>query len=149
MELYRLGACHFVDNLSGEGAKIYGGRWNSEGIPALYFASSRALAVLEVLVHLPTGLLPKNYCMATFKLDAEFAEFNPEDLPEKWQTYPFLKRTQTLGNQFFKQNAFPVLKVPSAIVSGDFNYVANPLHPDIKKIKFIEKVNFSFDDRLL
>ncbi|WP_017257857.1 RES family NAD+ phosphorylase [Pedobacter arcticus] len=149
MQLYRLGVCHYADSLSGEGAKIYGGRWNSEGVPAVYFASSRALAVLEVLVHLPTGLLPKNYCMAIFEFDAEFAEFNPEDLPEKWQVYPFLKRTQTLGNQFFKQNEFPVLKVPSAIVSGDFNYVANPLHPYIKKIKFIEKVSFSFDDRLL
>ena len=48
MELYRLGVCHYADNLSGEGAKMYSGRWNSEGVPAVYFASSRALAVLEV-----------------------------------------------------------------------------------------------------
>lgn len=149
MKLYRLGACHFVDNLSGEGAKIYGGRWNSEGVPAVYFASSRALAVLEVLVHLPTGLLPKNYCMATFEVDLEFAEFSPEDLPEKWQVYPFLKQTQLMGNQFAKQNLFPILKVPSAIVNGDFNYIGNPFHPDLKKVKLIDKVSFSFDDRLL
>ncbi len=149
MELYRLGTCHFVDNLSGEGAKIYGGRWNSEGVPAVYFASSRALAVLEVLVHLPTGLLPKNYCMASFEVDVEFAEFQLKDFPEKWGVYPFLKQTQLMGNQFFKQNKFPLLKVPSAIVSGDFNYVANPFHADIKKIKLIDKVMFSFDDRLM
>nr|WP_294894305.1 RES family NAD+ phosphorylase [uncultured Pedobacter sp.] len=148
MELYRLGACHFAGNLSGEGAKIYGGRWNSEGVPAIYFASSRALAVLEVLVHLPTGLLPRNFCMATFETSVAFTEFNAEELPDKWQSYPFLKRTQVLGNQFFKENKSMLLKVPSAIVQGDFNYIANPLHPDIKKLKFLDKVSFSFDDRL-
>jgi RES domain-containing protein len=149
MELYRLGACRYADNLSGEGAKMYSGRWNSEGVPAVYFASSRALAVLEVLVHLPTGLLPNNFCMATFETNVGFTEFNSGDLPDKWQSYPFLKRTQVLGNRFFKENKSLLLKVPSAIVNGDFNYIANPLHPDIKKLKFLEKVTFSFDDRLL
>ncbi len=149
MELYRLGACHYADNLSGEGARIYGGRWNSEGVPAVYFASSRALAVLEVLVHLPTGLLPSNFCMTNFTLDSSFVELKAEDLPAKWQSYPFGKQTQMLGNRFFKENTALLLKVPSAIVSGDFNYVANPLHPCIKNIKLIEKVGFSFDDRLL
>ena len=149
MELYRLGVCHNADNLSGEGAKMYSGRWNSESVPAVYFASSRALAVLEVLVHLPTGLLPSNFCMARFEVKADFFEFKTEDLPQKWQSYPFLKRTQILGNQFFRENKSLLLKVPSAIVNGDFNYIANPLHPDIKKLKFLEKVSFSFDDRLL
>ncbi|HET8828300.1 MAG TPA: RES family NAD+ phosphorylase [Pelobium sp.] len=149
MELYRLGACNFSENLSGEGAKIYGGRWNSEGVPAVYFASSRALAVLEVLVHLPTGLLPNNFCMARFKVDDNFTEFKSDELPDKWEIYPFLKQTQLMGNQFFKRNESLLLKVPSAIVSGEFNYVANPLHSDIKKIKFLDKVKFSFDDRLM
>lgn len=149
MELFRLGACQYSSDLSGEGAKIYSGRWNSEGIPAVYFASSRALAVLEVLVHLPTGLIPDNFCMANFELKANFAEFNVEDLPANWFGYPFLKRTQLLGNQFFKDNKFLLLKVPSAIVSGDFNYVVNPLHRDIGKIQFLGKSRFSFDERLL
>lgn len=149
MELYRLGVCRYSDNLSGEGPKIYGGRWNSEGVPAVYFASSRALAVLEVLVHLPTGLLPSNFCMATFEVGANFTEFKTEDLPDKWNSYPFLKRTQILGNLFFKEGESLLLKVPSAIVSGDYNYIANPLHQDINKIKFLERTNFSFDDRLL
>ncbi len=149
MELYRLGVCQYAGNLSGEGAKIYGGRWNSLGVPAVYFASSRALAVLEVLVHLPTGLLPKNFCMATFKVDADFIELKAEVLPVKWRSFPFTKSTQMLGNQFLKENRSLLLKVPSAIVAGDFNYIANPLHPDIKKMKLLEKVDFSFDDRLL
>ena len=149
MELYRLGNCQYSGNLSGEGAKIYGGRWNSEGIPAVYFASSRALAVLEVLVHLPTGLLPRNFCMATFEVNADFTEFNADELPAKWQSIPFTKTTQMMGNQFFKESKSLLLKVPSAIVSGDFNYVVNPLHNSITKVKLVEKVGFSFDDRLL
>lgn len=149
MELFRLGACQYVDRLSGEGAKIYSGRWNSEGVPAVYFASSRALAVLEVLVHLPTGLLPSNFCMVKFEIDVEPAIFNLEDLPEKWQVYPFLKSTQLMGNQFLKKKESLLLKIPSAIVNGEFNYIANPLHADINKIKITEKVTFSFDDRLM
>lgn len=144
-----MGICRYSGNLSGEGAKIYGGRWNCEGVPAVYFASSRALAVLEVLVHLPTGLLPKNFCMASFKVDAEVTEFKADDLPTKWQSFPFIKSTQMLGNRFFVENKSLLLKVPSAIVKGDFNYVANPLHLDIKKISLLEKVDFSFDERLL
>lgn len=87
--------------------------------------------------------------METFEVDTEFAEFNPDDLPEKWQVYPLLKRTQLMGNLFFKQNDFLLLKVPSASVNGDFNYVANPFHLAVKDIKLLEKVKFSFDDRLL
>ena len=149
MDLFRLGACRYSGNLNGEGARIFGGRWNAEGVPAVYFASSRSLAVLEVLVHLPTGLLPDNFCMSKFAVDVPFTEFKANDLPAKWQSYPFIKKTQLLGSQFFKENKSLLLKVPSAIVDGDFNYIANPLHPDIKRIEFLEKVSFSFDDRLL
>jgi len=149
MELYRLGVCRYSGNLSGEGARLYGGRWNAEGVRAVYFASSRALAVLEVLVHLPTGLLPKDFCMTTFKVEADFIEFKVAELPEKWQSFPFIKSTQILGNQFFKDRKSLLLKVPSAIVAGDFNYIANPAHPNINKIKYSETVSFSFDDRLL
>ncbi len=149
MELYRLGSCNYANDLSGEGARLYGGRWNSEGIPAIYFGSSRALAVLEVLVHLPTALLPDNFCMCKFEVKADFIEVDLKDLAEYWEAYPFPKTLQTIGNQFFNKNEFLLLKVPSAIVPGDFNYIANPKHPDIRKIKQLEKMNFSFDNRLL
>lgn len=149
MELFRLGKCKYAKDLSGEGARIYGGRWNSEGVPAVYFGSSRSLAVLEVLVHLPTDLVPDNFCMAHFEVDVPFKEILLKDLPTNWNDYPFLKQVQLIGNQFFKDNQFLLLKVPSALVEHEYNYIANPLHHDINKLKLIENLNFSFDKRLL
>ncbi len=148
MKLYRLGICRFSAELSGEGARINGGRWNSIGVPAVYFANSRALAVLEVLVHLPTLLLPDDFCMTEFSCEASFLEIEKKSLPENWNTFPFLKQLQLIGDRFFKTNEFPLLKVPSAVVSGEFNFILNPLHSEALKMKLVDKSYFSFDPRL-
>ena len=148
MELYRLGSCRFADDISGEGSKLYGGRWNTVGVPAIYFASSRALAVLEVLVHLPPALLPSDFCMAIFKLEASAFEITENQLPSGWNTFPFLKQVQLIGNAFFKEDKHILLKVPSAVVSEEFNYVMNPKHPEALRLTLLNKNLFTFDNRL-
>ncbi|RKD12858.1 hypothetical protein BCY91_11490 [Pelobium manganitolerans] len=149
MELFRLGNCLYAHRLDGEGARIYGGRWNTEGIPAVYFASSRALALLEVLVHLPTGLMPDDFCMANFEVETAYTEISAEKLPNGWNNIPFEQSTQVIGNRFLKQKEFLLLRVPSAIIKGEYNYIANPAHPDISKLKLLQKEPFSFDQRLI
>ncbi|HLR38131.1 MAG TPA: RES family NAD+ phosphorylase, partial [Chitinophagaceae bacterium] len=63
--LYRIAKCHYIDDLSGTGAKTYGGRWNSKGHPVIYTAGSRSLAALETLVHIPQKNIPPDLCIVT------------------------------------------------------------------------------------
>lgn len=149
MELFRLGNCKFSDNLSGEGARLYGGRWNSVGVSAVYFATTRALALLEVLVHLPPNLLPDNFCMSVFSIDATIEEIKRDNLPGDWNAFPFPKKIQVLGDKFLKDQKNLLLKVSSAIIDGEFNIIMNPKHVKAKEMIFKHNASFSFDSRLL
>src|ERR1700733_12810007 len=86
MVLYRIVNCSYADDLSGMGARLYGGRWNSEGKSAVYLASLRSLAVLEVLVHLPPLMIPDNYCLVEIEVpDNSITNVEIDDLPHNWQ----------------------------------------------------------------
>jgi RES domain-containing protein len=138
MILYRIAKCNYVADLSGTGARLYGGRWNSVGQSMVYLASNRSLAVLEVLVHLSPAIFPANFCLAEFDVPlANIITLMPDELPHNWQDI------------FLKQQKGLLLKVPSAIVPEEFNYLVNPLHPDASKIKLIKQQPFSFDERLV
>lgn len=148
MELFRLGNCKYSTDLSGEGSRLYGGRWNSVGISTVYFATTRALALLEVLVHLPPNLLPDNFCMSVFEINGSFVEINAHDLPLSWNAFPFQKKIQLLGDEFFKNGKNFLLKVPSAIVEGEFNFIMNPKHEKTREMILKKNDAFSFDSRL-
>ncbi len=147
MIVYRLCKEIYADDLSGKGAEIAGGRWNSKGSSALYTAQSIALCVAEIAVHLPLGILPKDYRLVHIEiLDIDFYE--PKRLPKDWNTFPHIHATQKTGDRFLKDKKFLVMKIPSAAVQGEFNYIINPKHPEFSKVK-IEKIEkFTFDDRL-
>lgn len=150
MIVYRLSKQSFIYDLSGRGAEINGGRWNSKGTALIYTAASRALAVLEVAVHTPLGIMPVNYAMAIINLkDADkIAEINLDDLPINWNTNPLSRATQRIGDAFIKANQYLALRVPSATVAGDYNYLLNPAHPDFKTVKIKTVESFEFDSRL-
>jgi len=150
MILYRIVKCNYADDLSGTGARLYGGRWNSEGKPAVYLASSRALAVLEVLVHLPPLMIPNDYCLVEIEVpDNSTAVFEIEDLPKNWQDVSPPLALRYLGNEFLKKQEYLLLKVPSTVVPMEHNYLLNPLHPAMKKVKIRAKKPFDFDSRLM
>jgi len=150
MIVYRLNKYKYKNDLSGKGAEIAGGRWNSKGNALLYTCASRALCVAEVAVHLPLGIIPKDYCLIEIAFPDRIIiqECKTSFLPGHWQRKPHVNATQKIGDQFLRKNLFLVMKVPSAVVQGDFNYLINPGHKDFSlvKIKSIEK--FSFDERL-
>jgi len=149
MIVFRLCKQTYVNDLSGRGAEVNGGRWNGKGTPALYTAASRALAVLEVAVHVPYGILPTNYRMITIEAPHEpMTVFELPNLPQDWNRNPFARSTQYLGDDFLKANKTLMLQVPSTTVTGDFNYIINPNHPDFKKLKVLEIEPFEFDSRL-
>jgi RES domain-containing protein len=150
MILYRIVKCNYADDLSGTGARLYGGRWSSEGRPAIYLASSRSLAVLEVLVHLPPLMIPNDYCLVEIEIpDNSITLIATHQLPVNWKDIsPPVVLRQT-GDEFLKKQANLLMKMPSAIVPAEFNYLLNTRHPDMKKVKVLKTQPFDFDVRLV
>ena len=150
MVLYRIVKCSYADDLSGTGARLYGGRWNSEGKPAIYLASSRSLAVLEVLVHLPPLMIPDNYCLTEIEVpDDSVTNIAIEDLPNNWKDVSPPVALKQIGDEFLKNRAHLLMKVPSSIVPVEYNYLLNPTHSSLKKVKILKKETFDFDKRLV
>ncbi|MCG2792560.1 MAG: RES family NAD+ phosphorylase [Weeksellaceae bacterium] len=147
MIVYRLSKDAYANDLTGKGAEIAGGRWNSKGNAALYTGQSIALCVTEIAVHLPLGIIPKDYRLIQIELpDVIF--FEPKRFPTNWNTFPHLDSTQKMGDKFIKANKFLVMKVPSATVRGEFNYIINPRNLNFKDVKIKKVERFTFDDRL-
>jgi len=150
MTVYRLCKQAYINDLSGHGAEKNGGRWNNKGLPALYTSGSRALAVLEVAVHVPYGIMPINYYIIVIEVpkEAGITEITISSLPANWSRNPIAKATQYIGDDFLKSNSNLTLKVPSATVPGDSNFIINPSHPDFKMLKILAVEPFEFDSRL-
>ena len=148
MLLYRIVKTAYAD-LSGNGARLYGGRWNSEGKPMVYLASSRSLAVLEALAHLSPTNIPDDYCMLIVEApDDASITLDTKTLPEHWHEYPEQNILKQIGNRFLLDKQHLLLRVPSAIVNEEYNYLLNLLHADVEKVKIISKQPFKFDARL-
>ena len=150
MKVFRLSRKKYANDLSGKGAALFGYRWNSKGIEMVYTAESRALAMAEVAVHLTLATLPEDYMMIEIEIPGTVAieEIDINDLSSGWNTYPHMLETQLLGDSFARSMKACVLKVPSAVVKGDFNYLLNPNHPAINKIKIVNTSRFPFDRRI-
>ena len=150
MIVFRLSKSKYSKDLSGAGAEKTGGRWNSKGKALIYTSASRALCVTEIAVHTPLGIVPKDYELISLELpDASgILEIKTADLPHNWKSFPHPNSTQAFGDSFITSGKHLVLKVPSAVVQGDFNYLINPRHPDSPKVKVISIEPFQFDERL-
>ncbi len=149
MLLYRITSVKYADDLSGNGARLYGGRWNSEGKPMVYLASSRSLAVLESLAHVVATNIPNEFVLLTIDAPDDFLAIPENVLPDNWNEYPEQYILKQIGNSFLQRNEHLLLKVPSALVPEEFNYLLNPLHPKAGKVRIVKKAPFNFDDRLL
>lgn len=146
MLVYRISSPKYIEDLSGAGSKQYGGRWNDKGVAMVYFAESRAMAVMEVLVHLRPEDIDKDFILAEFEIsDDSILTINISDLPENWKEESEVETLKEIGNKFIKENKFLIMKVPSVIIEEDYNLVFNPNHPHSNKIKLIEKRIFKFD----
>jgi RES domain-containing protein len=130
---------------SGKGAAIHGGRWNIKGVEAIYTASSRSLAVLEILVHF--AVLPKDFVLTPIRIPRgiRIAKIR-EELPEGWdEPLPNSAARDLVAKRFHLNEVFAV---PSTIVPDETNYVLNPTHSKFKQIKFLAPEPFHFDPRL-
>ena len=149
MIVYRLSRKKYKDELSGYGASLNGQRWNSKGTEVIYTAQSRALANSEVAVHIALGILPRDYFMVEIEIPntLKVLEISTMDLPEGWNSLPSKPDSQKFGDDFVKSNTHVILKVPSVVVKGEFNFILNPRHIDFSKIKIIKTEPYPFDPR--
>lgn len=134
----------------GEGARLFGGRFNSPGTAVVYAAGSESLAILEVIVHLEdAGILPSySLCAATFD-EGVVERLDESLLPEGWRSDPPPMAAQAVGDAWVKEGRSAVLSVPSAVVPRERNYLINSLHPDFYAVELSEPEPFAFDERLL
>ena len=139
-----------ADAFTGEGARLFGGRWNSPGVPMVYTAESKALAALEILVHVNEGELLNEYlCIPVTFEKQNFQTLEFSDLPDGWRKNPPPVSVQKLGTVWAAGKCSPVLKVPSVLISGESNYLINPQHRDFGLLKLGPPQPFEFDPRLL
>lgn len=148
MIVYRLTNSLYKDDISGNGAKIKGARWNLPGSSMLYTAENMSLCVLELLVHIGLQDIQNFYHLITIAVpdDAPASEISIGKLKKGWledEDY-----TAFMGTEFLKNNTSLVLKVPSAIIDEEHNLLINPYHTDFKKIKIQKSKEFIFDERL-
>lgn len=149
MTVYRISKYKFIDSLTGIGAATFGGRWNSKGIHILYTAATPSLALLESVVHI-SNIPVDDYCMASIEiLEDKTAEIKLADLPGNWFVNPAPDSLKSIGDKFVKDNIFLALKLPSAIMMEDFNFLLNPNHLDFIKVKTISTRTIPIDERLL
>ena len=148
MLVYRISKARYARDLSGEGARLHGGRWNRKGIPCVYTASSISLAVLEFSVHVSLDELPRALCLTTLRIPDECHALSLQDLPGDWNTWPAPSSTQDLGSELLSTGKHLVLRFPSTVVPRDSNYVINPIHPLAKQVRIVSVEDFVFDVRI-
>lgn len=153
MLLHRIAKTKYIRDLSGEGARRSGGRWNYKGVPVVYTADSAALATLETLVHLQLNFLPLNLSTIVLNLpdSLEISVVSSQELPSNWYSYPAPKTLADIGNKWIEQQTSVALSVPSAILpdSEDRNYILNPHHPDFRLISIVRVKPYTYDSRLM
>jgi|ERR1051325_1129053 len=141
---------HTAQPLSGEGARLYGGRWNHIGVPIVYTSQTLSLAVLEYLVNLSIADLPDDLFSIRIEIPDSFArrEIAVDDLPNTWRMFPATEELKDIGTDWAKKADTPVLLVPSVVIPSEFNCLINPRHDLVRKIVVDRVEPFAWDARL-
>ena len=147
---FRLSIRRFAKHaFTGEGAMRFGGRWNNRGTALVYSSATRALATLELLVHVKSSdSIIDPIVMFEIDFPEDLIEI-PDRIPARWNADPPPGTAKRFGDDWVAENRSAILKVPSAIVPSEFNYLLNPNHPDFHRITIGKPVRFRIDSRLL
>jgi RES domain-containing protein len=149
MLLFRVGRLKYARDLSGEGSRLKGGRWNHKGIPCVYTSSSRALAVLEYTANVNIDEIPRALCMITIKVsDKHVAHLPMAQLPGNWKETPTPASTKDFGTNLLLEKQYSVLQLPSVIIPEEYNFVLNPMHPASMEFEIADISDFVYDLRI-
>jgi RES domain-containing protein len=152
VQVWRICAEPHVGNaLQGSGGLYVSGRWHHRGRPVVYASATPSLAALEVLVHLDPALAPSNLRLIEITIPDQIQVeiCNPASLTQRWNAFPAPQALQDFGSIWLATRRSAVMRVPSAVLAVESNYLINPLHPDAASIKSVRDLPFSFDLRLL
>ena len=150
LTVWRLVTARFADSaFSGDGARLYGGRWNRKGVSLVYTAESQSLAMLEMLVQ--DEPLRARYVIIPARIPKalKIKQIKLAQLSADWRTIPARAQLQAIGNAWALEQTTAVLAVPSVVIPGETNYILNPLHPHFSKIEIGEPQVFITDLRLI
>ncbi|MDF7824320.1 RES family NAD+ phosphorylase [Pontiellaceae bacterium B12227] len=141
---------YLASAFSGEGARLAGGRWNSEGFPVVYTAGSLSLAILEIIVHLEFKETLKLYKAVPVHFSESLMEaIDPASLPADWNKPIPHPASQLTGNHWIRSGSSVVLQVPSAIVPLESNFLINPSHPELQRLEIGEPMDLPLDLRMV
>lgn len=151
MQVFRIAKTRNIKDLTGTGARIYGGRWNHKGISVIYTSENRSLATVEYLVHVPLSMIPVNLAVVCIEIPNRIIpkQFSLTELPSNWRDFPAPPELADLGTHWVLANESLLLRVPSAVVENEFNKLINPMHPDIQYLTISHVEEYAFDERLL
>lgn len=142
-------AKHAKSAFNGEGARLFGGRWNSVGKTVVYVSEHQSMAALELLVHVRPLIPKQRYLAYLLEWNESLMEkVEIAKLPKNWKKSPAPVTLQAIGDHWLEKGATPVLAVPSAVLPVERNFLLNPLHPDFSKIRIHHPIPFIFDPRL-
>lgn len=133
---------------TGEGGLHIKGRWHPKGVPIVYTSDSRALAALEILANAtgPSSLHDRRWVIGCAELPVALIH-SPKRFPEDWRGNPAPESTRAFGKAWIDAADSPALRVPSAVILGEFNYLLNPLHPRFAEVRLHPPQAFAFDSR--
>lgn len=149
MICYRLSKEEFANDLSGYGAELSGGRWNSKGVPMLYTCVSQSLCVLEIAVRLSVIDIPDKLKLITISVkDSIVRKVEVNELPTDWQKFPHLRTSQIFGDELISNSKYKAFQIPSAIVPAEYNLIINPKKVTKEEIEILSIEDFYIDERL-
>lgn len=149
MIVYRLSRTRHAADLSGEGARLHGGRWNFRGTPCIYTSESRALSALEFTVNIGADEIPRALSMVTISLPAhEINEIPVAELPGNWNASPAPVSTKNMGSFWLRNMTSLALKIPSAVIPEEYNILINPRHPLAEAVRVVDIRDFVYDIRI-
>jgi RES domain-containing protein len=148
MYVYRICSRKYARDLSGEGSRLHGGRWNNKLVPCVYAAESRALALLEYTVNINIDDVPRALCLVTLALAkaSTILTVAVDDLPGSWRQSPAPAAAKNFGSQLLLAGHYEAIKIPSVIIPQEFNLLINPLV--VQNLTLIDVEDFVYDVRI-
>ncbi|MFA5073368.1 MAG: RES family NAD+ phosphorylase [Nitrospirota bacterium] len=148
---FRICPARYARDLSGEGARLSGGRWNAKNTPLIYASENRSLAALEYLIHVSLSNMPPKIAIISLHVPDSIVprQLDAQRLPKDWRMSPAPYALAKMGTAWANAKESLLFRVPSAVVPDECNILINPLHPDVKFLRIADIQDFTYDERLL